>query len=516
LHRGRRLWLEGNAMFFEKKRDCRLVYKMNEFLSPVFKGVGGIVFSAFLAMGAMPLTGCGNFSPTPQSSSEVAAQGQPSKVPSLEAWLSDTGGRLRSESLLVQTLDHAAVLGIRKLYVTVWTKGCTLFPSAVMQEYGAQAQCEGVSFDFVGVLKKSAAQRNIEVVPWFEWGLHVPASSDLFYKGNLPALAPEQFHAVTTRRLNPFDPKVETLFRRMLEEAQFLFSADEVHVCDNHAVSANSLQQMNRTSDDFGRFFEGMVSGVRSRGTRVSLSQHPLERAKRDFGVSWDKYLSQGFVQSVSVQVYHFREAHRNANLANRWFNNLQGLNFEALSKGILRGGVDGLGLYAGPKRDWSIKELRDQIETSQRLGVTPILFELGTLLDVQKVTNSDQASALRIKLLGQNSLANVLDNGPEEKVIPKRPDGQKMCEYMKLVNAPKGGAPLYRSSERGAVVGYAGDSSVSKSPVLIYRRQTVRNSSGKIMMEVMVQTGTMASKRFVWVEAQYAAERKSVGPCVP
>lgn len=431
------------------------------------------------------------------------------------AWVSGVGGFLNSEPGIEQLLKAAAGLGIGKMYVDVWSNGCVPFDSQVAP------RCK--SFDFLPYLLSRAKLYKIRIVPWLEWGLHVPEKSPLAEK--LSALAAEDFHGMRTRRLNPFRDDTKSFFKTLVSETRAKFpDSTEIHLCDNLSLNADHFidyrnlggSSVSEQARAFTVFMDVITKPARAEGVTFSLSTHLAEAAYSSFRVDWTEWKRARIVTEVIVELYHLRSRPEE---------------FWATARHERdSGGAYGTAIYAGSKNDWSMATVARFFREARDLGMRPVLFDLGSFIRLKEI--SDYQKALSIaRELGTTPLplpskdsapaTDVAQPGPAQ-ALPAQSNPQtsatdlRLCQYMKVsLEAPKGGAPLFMSQDKGAVVEYIGAPELNKPEVLVLRHATKTGADGELMMHITVQSGA-AKDHIRWVQAKYLVERFPGEPCRP
>jgi hypothetical protein len=284
----------------------------------------------------------------------------------LEAFVSDVDGYLEDPQRLHQLFRKSSKLGISKLFVVVWTKGCTLFDFPEGIELGLPLRCR--AYRLVPDLLKLSDVYNIKVVPWVEWGLQVPSDSEIAKSAKFSFGPEEIFHDVKTKRLNPWSNgnKVIHLFDSMFLRIQKEFKADEIHICDNHALPVSTLNSLQKGQKDFEQFIEKITENSRKLGVSFTLSTHVLSYAKRHFLVNWRDLLNAGSIKKVYIETYHVR-------------NNPLGFLGEITNE--KQNGARGVAIYTGSKSDWKWSSATDQINLSFARGLSAAIFDMGNLI---------------------------------------------------------------------------------------------------------------------------------------
>lgn len=82
-----------------------------------------------------------------------------------------------------RAIDQLANLHFNTLYPVVWNRGQTFYPSSIMHEMTGRSQNSLFSLmqgsDGLAEMVKYAHRRGFKVIPWFEYGLMIPANSAL-------------------------------------------------------------------------------------------------------------------------------------------------------------------------------------------------------------------------------------------------------------------------------------------------------------------------------------------------
>lgn len=98
---------------------------------------------------------------------------------------------LASPENIASAMDFLAEYEFNTVFPVVWNQGYTLYPSEVMKKYGfpiISPIFQQKNFDPLAILTREANQRNIAVIPWFEYGF---ASSPQADGGHLLQIKPE-------------------------------------------------------------------------------------------------------------------------------------------------------------------------------------------------------------------------------------------------------------------------------------------------------------------------------------
>ncbi|MEY2986872.1 MAG: hypothetical protein RJB13_393, partial [Pseudomonadota bacterium] len=269
-------------------------------------------------------------------------------------------------------VSMAARIGINKLFVDMWSRGCTLFKSSTMKKYGAQEICKEAEGDPLADFTRYGKQFGVEIVPWFEWGNIVPEKSILWQKNKNKGWVgfSENFHTVPSIRINPYKGSFENFMSELLKESATKYGAKELHICDNFAphLRFGAAALAIKGPKTFTAFMQRVTSATRSAGVRISLSSQRHILSLENFSIEWMAWLKNKSVYKVYPQLYHVRE-----NKKEQFLNE---------AKSERNAGASGLALYSGPgKNRWSLSGVGNFAKTAHSLGLEVILFDLNTLL---------------------------------------------------------------------------------------------------------------------------------------
>lgn len=437
----------------------------------------------------------------------------------------------------------AGRIGIKRLFVDMWSRGCTLYKSDVMKQYGGPAVCDIAQGDPLADLIRYGKEFKVEIVPWFEWGNILPAKSALWQRNkNLGWEGfPENFHTVPSVRINPYKGSFESFMAALLKEVVVRYGSREIHICDNFAphLQQGEAARVIKGPKTFTAFMDRVTTPAIKAGATFSLSSQRHLNSLHEFSIDWSLWIKKGIVRWVYPQLYHVLEG------KNDQFNR------EARSE--RNAGAIGVALYSGPLKDrWSLAGLGRSIKMAKAIGLESVLFDLNSLLKDQQAFKNEHVLAIANALgttprldLGGGAGASAekpppapVLPPPDSMVPPRAPDlpppqadvsqntssgdeetptppstpitKTKLCEYMKVSGAPEGGIPTYASASKGEIIEYVGNDN------LVYRYLTQTGIDGELMMYIQIQTGA-AQGRIRWVQAKYLVERRpDVLTCEP
>ena len=279
----------------------------------------------------------------------------------LYAWFSNPEKYTTNLLQVTDLIRKAELLGVEKIYVSTWRKGCTAFPSSVMAKRGEAKTCPG--FDWLTPMLAAAKKAKITLVPWLEWGLHIPSTSKLRTVGKLPIVEEEIWWDQKAPRLDPFSPEVISFYSDFILEASTYYDVKEVHLCDNHALKNSQLTLKRKTAENFTQTISDTTAKARGLGVSISFSALDSIAAKRDYGSDWSQWRKSGLVSSVTSELYPLR------------FNPSV---FPAKAAEEVKAGADQLGVYVGAAGNWDDEQILGYIQEAKKLKVGITLFEIG------------------------------------------------------------------------------------------------------------------------------------------
>jgi len=494
---------------------------------------GGVWVALILATGA----GCKK-----NTEGQLAATSSPSKV---SAFVTREHGYIDTAVGRKHVVSMAARIGIKKLFVDMWSRGCTLFKSNIMKKYGAQEICKEAEGDPLSDFMRYGKQFGVEIVPWFEWGNIVPEKSILWQKNKNKGWSgfKENFHTVPAIRINPYKGSFENFMSELLKESAAKYGAKEVHICDNFAphLRFGAATLAIKGPKTFTAFMYRVTSATRAAGVKVSLSSQRHMLSLEHFSIEWTAWLKNKSIYKVYPQLYHVRE-----NKKDQFLNE---------AKSERNAGASGLALYSGPgKNRWSLSGVGHFAKTAHSLGLEVILFDINTLLKNTGAHKDEHVRSIAAALGTQPKATTsvkppvspttepkprqpelqdepppppVLPSPEEPEVIhtevprpsiepspqaeePKNPRKNGICEYMKVIDSEAVEVPTFASASKGQILEYlqGGD--------LVYRHLSQIGVDGEAMMYVSIQSGQTAN-RVRWVQAKFLQERNPESPyCNP
>ncbi len=271
---------------------------------------------------------------------------------------------------LNRAIKQLAQLDFNTLYPVVWNRGHTFYPSTVTQIATGRRQepllkIARLGSDVLDEIITQAHQRNLRVIPWFEYGLITPANSKLaqlhpdwlthtqdgrliLSKDNVESKLEaseakktsqlSQFiesvrNRVTVRHiwLNPCHPEVQQFIKDLILEVVTNYDVDGIQLDDHFGMPVElgydsftiKLYQQEHggkspPSDPYDpkwmrwrayqitKFMAEISAAVKEvkPQVKISLSPNPKEFSYRKYLQDWETWVRRGFVDELVLQVY--------------------------------------------------------------------------------------------------------------------------------------------------------------------------------------------------------------------
>lgn len=272
-------------------------------------------------------------------------------------WLTNVDSQLLfSKDAVEDSLQLLADSHFNTVYPAVWSWGYTLYPSQVgqratgykqglypdLEDEGRNEALEDAQGDRDMLLEmvSMAHDRNLSVIPWFEFGLMAPATSPLAQRhpdwltqkrGSLPASRLYQEGRHTRVWLNPFHPDVQQFILDLIAELMANYPVDGLQLDDHFGLpvafgydpytirlyqrehggrspSANPNDpewvrwRANKITEFLDRVFR-VVKTHRPDST-LSVSPNPAAFAYNNFLQDWPRWRQIGYVEELVIQAY--------------------------------------------------------------------------------------------------------------------------------------------------------------------------------------------------------------------
>lgn len=251
-------------------------------------------------------------------------------------WLTNVDSKvLRSRDRLEQGLAAVKALGFNTIYPVVWSRGFTLYPSPIAQEFIGAAVSPEPYFqnrDMLAELVELAEPLNLRIIPWFEYGLKAPPNSQI--AAHHPALLTrdQQGNAIKngTVWFNPTHPEVQQFMTDLIADVAARYDIDGIQLDDNFGLPIelgyDAFTQARYRQENGGRsmplnprdarrsqwltsqitdLFRQIVRATQAnRSCLISLSPNPLGFSRQNYAVDWQLWEQEGLIDELVLQVY--------------------------------------------------------------------------------------------------------------------------------------------------------------------------------------------------------------------
>jgi uncharacterized lipoprotein YddW (UPF0748 family) len=244
---------------------------------------------------------------------------------------------LRDRTLVAQSMAKLARLNFNTVYPVVWNSGYVMYPSAVGDRRGIPFVHKSLSNpDPMAEIVSQAKRNGLLVMPWFEFGLKVPTSSELAM--NHPEwLSQKRDGSLTSDGetgevafLNPAHPEVQQFLTDLVVETVARYDVDGIQFDDHmglpvafgydpytlalyqketgKSAPANPQDQawMKWRADKLTALMRKISQAVKAQKPNaiVSISPNYYDFAYKLYLQDWLTWVRQGIVDELVVQVY--------------------------------------------------------------------------------------------------------------------------------------------------------------------------------------------------------------------
>ena len=337
-------------------------------------------------------------------------------------WMTNTAAAInffgfRLDDAIANLADHH----INTLYPSVWNQGYTLYPNEVTKQAGGSC-CDRIANvplypfdDILHSLTRQAHRHNMRLIPWFEYGLMIPASSPIArahpewlttnQTGDIvPApLSPHPLFPQPLQNfqmeisggnlawLNPMHPEARQFLTELIVDVVKRYPVDGIQLDDHFSLPISmgydpySVQLYQESHggasppDDpsapgwvawrayaITSLLTDITQAIKQVRPEViiSVSPNPPDFAYRNYLQDWIEWVNLGIVDEVVVQLYRDDLAIFEQDLYNSGFHDLK--NQVPIA----------IGLYTGPLQ--SAKDFRytvEEISAVQQAGYRGVSF---------------------------------------------------------------------------------------------------------------------------------------------
>ena len=326
---------------------------------------------------------------------------------------------LKDRIKLKDAIGQLRRLNFNTVYPVVWNSGYVMYPSAVAQRTGIQpfvyAGSDGQ--DLIADVTAQAHQQGLVVIPWFEFGLMAPATSELAL--NHPGWLTQKRDGSQTSVsaagevmwLNPFLPDVQRFITDLVVEVVTQYDVDGIQFDDHMSLprefgyddytvalyiketkksppaNASDAAWVRWRANKITAFMARLNRAVKARKPNaiISVSPNYYDFAYRLHLQDWLGWVRQNLVDELIVQVYR---------------PNLQSF-VEQINRSEIREAQQkiptGIGIMAGLRHNpVSIGQIQSQTRAAQARGLGVAFFYYESLWNDALESVSDRQSGFQ------------------------------------------------------------------------------------------------------------------------
>jgi uncharacterized lipoprotein YddW (UPF0748 family) len=273
------------------------------------------------------------FSCNAQVSSSKAVRG---------VWLTNVDSKvLNSKENIIQAVDLLDELGFNSIFVVVWNKAMTTYPSKVMKELtGIEIDTTFTGRDPLKELIEVAHSKNIKVFAWFEFGF----SSSYKENGGIilrkkPEWAAKDVKGNLVNKngfewMNGFHPEVQNFLLSLIMEVVRNYDVDGIQGddrlpalpseagYDDYTINLYKSQHNGKLPPDnfkedgwiqwranlLTNFMQRIYDSVKTHNKNLIVSMAPsiYPWSKEEYLQDWPEWVRRGLVELIIPQVYRY------------------------------------------------------------------------------------------------------------------------------------------------------------------------------------------------------------------
>lgn len=252
-----------------------------------------------------------------------------------------------------RALHQLSELNFNTVYPVVWNRGTTFYPSAVSGQVTGISQepllkLMRLGGDVLNEIIEASDREGLRVIPWFEYGLMAPASSELAKrhpdwlartregsaKENTSSKLPQLFRNPSLNRpvwLNPLHPQVQKFILDLILEVVLKYDIDGIQLDDHFGMPVEfgydpltvqlyqqehngkrppknykNAKWMRWRADKITDFMEQIVRAVKEAkpDCLVSVSPNSQQYSYQKYLQDWLAWVEKGLADELILQVY--------------------------------------------------------------------------------------------------------------------------------------------------------------------------------------------------------------------
>lgn len=258
-------------------------------------------------------------------------------------WLTDVASKaLDSEAGIKQVVSTCKSMSLDHIYVVVWNRGYTLYPSKVMEDrFGVKVSPRFLKFDILKTLIAEAHKEDLKVHAWFEFGFsssykeadggHIlrkkPEWKAIDSEGNLVSKNGFQW-------MNAFHPEVQEFLLSLIVEVVTNYDIDGIQGDDRLPANPSTSGYDIYTISEYKKEHNGKSppnnykekKWIDWRASRLNLFAEKIYRtvkeikpnvlitmapsifpwSKEEYLQDWPTWVKNGWVDKIIPQVYRY------------------------------------------------------------------------------------------------------------------------------------------------------------------------------------------------------------------
>jgi uncharacterized lipoprotein YddW (UPF0748 family) len=256
-------------------------------------------------------------------------------------WVANVGSEtLQSPASIREFVELADRVGVNTLYVVVWNRGYTVYPSAIMQrEFNVSCDPRYEGFDVLKEFVTAGHAKKMRVIAWFEFGFAAsngdPTGGPILRAR--PEWAARDIHGqIATMNdfqwMNAFHPDVQNFVLALLKEILMNYEVDGVQGDDRLPACPTVAGYDSWTVDTYRQQHEGQAppkdpldpGWIEWRANLLNQFMERMHRelkhfsptciissapsvfpwSKRNYLQDWPTWVARGWVDEVCPQIY--------------------------------------------------------------------------------------------------------------------------------------------------------------------------------------------------------------------
>lgn len=257
-------------------------------------------------------------------------------------WLTNVGSEaMKTEANIQKMINNCQKFGINNIYVVVWNKGLTMYPSKVLEEYiGIKQDPIYNNFDPIAKIIQLAHQKEIKVHAWFEFGFSFAYNdpSSTWIQRYPTWLGRDSKGDILMKNnfmwWNALDPEPQNFLLKLIEEVIANYDIDGIQGDDRlpampseggydensqamYFAEKNTLPPANTKdpvwiqwrADKLSQFAKKIYTRVKELDSKLIVSWAPgiYPWAKNEYLQDWPAWLRGGYADYIIPQLYRYK-----------------------------------------------------------------------------------------------------------------------------------------------------------------------------------------------------------------